>query len=363
MRTCYTPKKIKVAIIFIVIFLQLFIAQIPVVNSLETAKESASIFLSDVVGLDMRCYNTTVGTIVEDGPYGSGLKYRLVSNESSLEAIFMIKGNVYIFCTLYQLKGSPILTKVSSSSIKEETEDLLRRYENSFSATHVENILTGLEDTQDLKTGTTIIGNSKLETIVSSSADDKEDFAKMTWSRTVNGINNTFDIMSITFQKGGLKQFCDSWNIYDIGSDEIKVNQEEAIRIAKDNAFIHSGTSGEEFKNFTVVEKSITATLEMSPRNDSLLYPMWGIVLGLDKVYFNQVTQIGVSIWADTGEIAGISSGGGYGGQSNGNQPTTQPSSQTSNNNAQNSLYLIAGAVATALIMSTIGLALKRRKK
>lgn len=355
-----SKKKICSALILVTAF-ALIAAQIPIGHSADLGTSEKGLkFLSDVVGLDLSSYTVKGGVVDPNLPKAFGaedVKYSLESEDSRLDVIFSLNEGAYLWCKLYPINGTPHFVEPFTDIIN-STKSFLARYAEYSGASHVQS-LSDMLTPGDLKPMSTAVGDVR--------TDVSQDSA-ISWMNAVNGITNNYDIVSITIRNGAFVQFCDSWNLYKIGSADAKVPEEDAIGIARENAFIRTGADGSgRFTDFSIVDRSIRAELQMQLRTDGMLYPAWVVKLGLDKLYFNQVSEIDVSIWADTGEVAVVSNAGSYGGQSESsgeNQPTVQPSApQTNNNIAPTSIYLIVGIVATTLSVTTIALALKRRRK
>jgi len=259
------------------------------------------------------------------------------------------------------------------------------------------------------------VGDVRLEITID------EDMEKIKWMNAVNGITNTYNVVTVRFRNGAFELFVDNWNRYRIGSAEVNVDREEAIRIAKEEAQknIRAAVGDEAASTFTFVYES--ALLNMQPRKDAL-YPHWEIHLTLNKMVLDYGAAFNVLVWADTGEISYIVYSGSYGGapQSGENpetstepdQPQSQlpplsspsliptendtddydvvsqseenpetstepdesqshsstlssPSATSSENNINppTNTYLIAGTAATTIAVAVVAVALKKRRK
>ena len=341
-----------------------------------TASEKALTFLTDVVRLDLASYNAKLLGVMENGPFGSTIvKYTLESNESKLDVLYLSTGNVYVWCKLTPLKGSPLFAQPATTTI-DGAKSILERYQTYSGASYLQEMRNSLDTISVLEPKTTTMGDIRLETSILEGGKES-----IQWMNAVNGITNTYDIVALTLRNGTFEQFCDSWNLYKIGAANVKVGQEEAIRIAKENAYIRSGSNGDvNFTNFTIVDSSVRAELKMQPKADNMLYPNWLVLFGLDKVYFNQVTGIQVSIWGDNGEVGYVGNLGGYGAapsdqssvtspsppteQSQPQLPSSEPSAPTENNNPPTTMYIIAATTASiAVATATTTIILKKRKK
>jgi len=365
----------KLNVIIIVIVIALVLIQVPRAYTAEATKpEKALTFLTDVVGLNLASYNAKLVGVMENGPFNSTVvKYTLESNESKLDVLYLSTGNVYVWCKLTPLKGAPLFAQPATTTI-DGAKSILERYQTYAGASYLQEMRNSLDTMSVLEPKTTTMGDIRLETSILEGGKES-----IQWMNAVNGITNTYDIVALTLRNGTFEQFCDSWNLYKIGAADVKVDQEEAIRIAKENAYIRSGPNGDvKFTNFTIVDLSVRAELKMQPRTDGMLYPNWLVLFGLDKVYFNQVTGIQVSIWGDNGEVGYVGNLGGYGAapsdqipaapspteQSQPQLPSSEPSAPTENNNPPTTTYIIAAATASiTLAAATTAVILKKRKK
>jgi len=350
--------------------------RLPIASSSElTTTEKGLMFLADAVGLAMPSYNVEGGVIHPDGPFGSEyVKYVLESNGSKIDVIFILKGEDYLWCSLSSHGGSPLFAQPRAGSAVDEAKSFLEKYENYSRASYVQSMRDTLDSTSELTPMSTAVGDVRFE------VSTEETITSITWMNAVNGITNTYDVVLLTLRNGTFWQFCDSWNLYKIGSADVKVGQPEAVRIAKENAYITAGSDGDiKFTNFSIVDWSIRAELKMQPRKDGKLYPNWAILFGLDKVYFGGVTGIQVSLWADTGGVEYVGNLGSYGTTSTGENATTPPEqspSQSSppsssppvstppeNNSTPTSTYVVATLASIAAATAVAAVVLKKRSR
>jgi hypothetical protein len=165
-----------------------------------------------------------------------------------------------------------------------------------------------LDSVNELVPLTTIADGLKF--VISTSSDYSADIK---WMPIVNGIDIWQNAVIVSFRNGFFESLNDNWDRYQVGSTEISVSKEEAIRIAKqaaqDSTFV-VGSSAIATPNFTFVDKYSDATFDLIPRENNMLFPRWDVRLALDKVYLGSVTGFQVLIWADTGEVAYVTSTG-----------------------------------------------------
>jgi hypothetical protein len=360
--------KTLTTILVSVVLIVLMIAQVTKANAAEpTLQEKGLAFLTDVAKLDMAKY--AVKAEVHDGPSGTQFaRYILESNGSRISIIHNV-GIGYISFSINPEKGSPLFVQ-AKTTLTGEAKDILERYGIQYSALYVKEMCNSLDTFSAIENGTTTRGDVTIETYIEEVENVR--LETITWSKTVNGIPNRHDIVSLTFRNGKLYQFCDSWNRYKIGNADINVDREKAISIAKEEVQKTWWTSGNTtVSNVNIVDKSILANVSLAPREDNKLYPIWEIRMGLDKVYPGGVTSITVTVKADTGEVAGTFLGAGYGLQSAGNPETSPPLSappSTINPENQQSARqnilppMVAVFSIMVLAMAIVALAIKKRR-
>ncbi len=264
---------------------------------------TARAFLADVAKLDLSRYNVNLKEIVPSyigNIVCEEVVYRLDSAESKIDAVCKFKDGTLVWCKLYNLEGLPITIQTSSSTLS-EAKNILDRYQTFSKESYFQPLRDILSNVNDLKSMMTTKGNIKLKITVN------ESFETIQWIRMVNGIDNTYNRITLRFRNGTFESFWDSWNLYPTGEFNIKVMREEAINIAKGALQNYSYKVGPiKVNNFTFVDSPLSADLSMQPRENNTLYPWWDIRLYLDKVYPGRVTSFQVTLWADTGEITHI---------------------------------------------------------
>jgi hypothetical protein len=184
--------------------------------------------------------------------------------------------------------------------------------------------------------------------------------------------------MGFIFDNGTFDSFANDWNLYKVGSTDVKVSMDEAIRIARGRAQNYAYTIGNTtVSNFTILEERIKGELTMQNRGNYTVYPHWRIRLPLAKVYPGLISEIRVLLWADTGEVTYIKAIGNLGSpppadsanqtEIDSTSPTAESPSKTQpeSNNSGSVDYLIAGTVATTIAIAVAlgALILKKRSK
>ncbi|MEM2108527.1 MAG: hypothetical protein QXL10_04510 [Candidatus Bathyarchaeia archaeon] len=353
--------------------LALLLALAPTAYSLEVSnQEKAETFLGNVVGLDMAKYEVKLISQMDfpaaaNGIAKSTMLYNLKAQGSTLEVICNFRNNVLVSCNVNPLEGASLLSQPITNAL-DSAKNFLDRYQSYSKASYVQPMRAMLNTVSELKPMTLASGDLKL-TITT------EDYVYIEWMNTPNGIHNMYNRVILAFQNGTFKMFTDSWNRYPIGSANVVISKENAIRIAKTQ--VQSQNFSYEVGNITVGNLTVSsksefirADLTMQPRENAL-YPHWEVFLPLDKVYPGFTTGIRVTLWADSGEIISIKATGSLGEPLSEDYlstpaPSPEPSasSQIVSKPASVDLPLIAGiAVAIIVAVAVAAIAIKKWSK
>ena len=264
-------------------------------------------FLEDVIQLDMTKYTAklernTVGYRSDLGGITEEfLTYRLTSDETELSIDFRFRNQTLSRYLLDVIEGSPIYAQPQPTNVLDLTDEILQRYQQYAGVSYLEtmrNMLSTVNETEALEK---TVGDIKL--IISSEGKDVE----IQWIKTASGIDYQAKAVSLSFDNGVLEMLTDGWFLFNVGSTEVNVSEEEAIEIAMSHAQDYSWTvDGVEVTDFVILEEPVSAHLWPHIREEPLEFiPYWYVVLQLDNVYPGNVNSIGVGIWADTGEVSG----------------------------------------------------------
>ena len=284
----------------------------------STAPEKALTILNDVVGLDTATYRTNLDIHNQDLFFESlpqeHVKYTLESNESKLELHCNFVNEKLQSISLHALDGSSRMTQPATNTL-EMAKDFLSRYQTVSKASHCEALRSMLNTVTANENVTKTSGNIKLEVIVTQNS------TSFGWKYTVNGVEVMYKWVILSFENGSLAFFMDNWELYNIGSYDITISEEEAIDIAMGATENYSWTvsmGGDnppvEVTEFTVegVSETKLTFCNYPSKNESrngdplTLYPSWNIKLYFDKFYLGNVYGLDIAIWADTGEVNDI---------------------------------------------------------
>jgi len=331
-----------------------------------SAPDETLIFLTDVIGFDMTKYNSQLSDYHVEYPsdYGGLTQEEVIYTlESARSKLFV--GCVFINKTLavYGLKvleGSPLYVQPQPANVLDTAKGLLDRYQTYSRASYLQEMQDMLDIVTEIANMTTTSGNTKVQMSVSGN------LTSISWTYTYNGIDFIAKRIGVSFKNGALRGFQNNWDLYKVGSTDVNVLEEEALRIARERAkdYLANVWPGEEVK-LNIIEEPLIVDLTGSRGREPLtLYPFWFVQLYFDKVY-NSSNAIQVGIWADTGEIEYCHPTGFMGGSPDGETPTTPttdppPEDSTGQTNLDPTPILIAVPIVLAIIL---GLAFYRRKK
>jgi hypothetical protein len=152
------------------------------------------------------------------------------------------------------------------------------------------------------KTTDQTLGNTYLQI---SSFDNAADITLM---YTDNGTNFQAKSINLIYNNYALSQFNDDWFLYKVGSTEVNITEAQAKQIALNALKTYSyNINGTRVSNFQFLSNAVSSELYPNPRTDNLtLYPYWYLTFHLAKTYPGGVNEIGIGVWADTGQVANI---------------------------------------------------------
>jgi hypothetical protein len=284
-----------------------------------TLQEKGLSVLNKVVGIDTAKYSVT--TKQQQGASFSYLDvvpletvaYDLTSENSKLKALYTFaNGKVEMIQTL-EREGSPSLVKPANFANDVALAEVFLSNFQTYTANPLFGELKStLIDVVPGKNLTKASGNMVLE----ATANDGCTYFK--WYYTANGAVAPYSkFVTLGFKDGFLEVFVDNWQLYNVGSTNINLSEEEAVTIALDAAKAHFLGKLEadalDAKNFNdsnvrwtslVFDHSLNANKTRS--EDALeLYPVRRVGIALNK-WYGQMYGIEVDIWADTKEVRSV---------------------------------------------------------
>jgi hypothetical protein len=333
---------------------------LPLTEQQKADEEKAVAFLTNVAGVDVSKYGVKLGVDSHE-PYDPNLPPPLIEEtvhcnlsnaETILNAMCFFRGDSLAWCSLYAIKGSAVFTQAKATNDAVAAQNFLDRLQDFSATTYLPTMSSMLDSVSKIENGSILTAaETQMKISVEGSA------TTFVWSSSINNIENNQKVLVVTFRDGQFEFFTDNYDIYKIGTTEVKISKEEAIAIARERAHTYAWTVGTEtVSNVVFADVPVYATLSMQSRGNYTLYPLWYVLLPLDKVYPGLVTSIQVSVWADTGEISYITASGAGG-------PPSQQSSTSANSSAVDSTYVIVAAVALVAAATLLGYLFYKRKR
>jgi hypothetical protein len=279
-------------------------------NTTDNAAEAKTI-IQDVLQIDTSKYQMTLlSDTVQvrtdlDGMVEEVMQYSLTNTASQFDLTLRFRDGHFSLFQISQLTGYPsfplIYTVPQPTDIVQACQGLLERYEAAFNYSYMGQVNTLMASADDLTTAQAL-GNTNLQISSYSGGAD------ITLMYTANGTNFPAKSVNLVYGNDALTQFSDDWFLYSIGSTEVNVTQAQAVQIAMNAVKTYSyNVNGTRVSNFQVLSSPVSAEFYPKPRTNNLtLYPYWYVTLHLAKTYPGGVTEIGVGVWADTGQASSI---------------------------------------------------------
>ncbi len=267
-------------------------------------------FIRNVTHIDTRNY--TVSLLENDvkwqayfgGVSDENAKYSLKENSGSgeLTVQFRFRNGHFSKYELAMLESAPILTQNEPNNVILNAHGILsryRQYSNDGYLTDMLNLLGKVNATQSM---TVTEGNLKLRVSISGAS------AELLWMYTNNGIDYQTKGLDMKFQNNILITMTDGYFLFKPGNAAITVSQEEAIKKAEDYVKTLSwNIEGQQVSNFKTLSPPTLVQMVPHTRGNSVdLYPYWYIELSFDQIYSDGINEVGIGIYADTGQVADV---------------------------------------------------------
>lgn len=331
----------------------------PLTEQQKADQNTAVAFLTNAVGLDMSKYDLQLG-VQKHKPYDPKLPKprveetvlcKLSNPETTLNAMLFFRGNSVVWCMLDTLKGSPVFSGAKLDELS-TAKNILEKGQNFSEKTDLSSFRNTLNSISTIENSTLTLGDKKLRITIEQSSTTFE------WSPSIGDINNNQQGLVITLNDGHFYFYVNNYDLYKTGNTEVKVSKDQAIEIAKEHAHTYVWTAGNTtVSNVTFADVPAQATLSMQDRGNYTLYPLWQLLLPLDKVYPGLVSSIQVEVWADNGEV-GYMTASGAGGPPQTPKVSVESSSETSSTD-----YLIAAILVVLLAVIAISSYLFYKRK
>lgn len=263
----------------------------------ELEKEALTI-ITDVIGLDMSKYSADLykhNSQIREGVFRDYVVYILESAESEIRVMITFSNNILTRWTIDPREGTPIYADSLATNALDLAKDTLQRYQTYSNLQIIQEAGDMLEDVTEMKDRNITKDNLKMRITDNS----------INWVRTINGFE--FPIgLSIRVDNGVVDIFTDESRFFRIGSSDVNISREEAVRIALEEAKtftaveIFLGDHNEVFP-FSVKEEPLIVRLHVGTKNFTM-YPAWYVWFAADPQVYS-VTGVAVYMRANTGEI------------------------------------------------------------
>jgi DNA-binding transcriptional ArsR family regulator len=270
--------------------------------------DNAIDFLQDVVQIDLTGYHATLLSntieVREDlgGVVEEILSYSLTNSESQITMVLRFRNRELSRYQMSLFEGSVVYAQPQPFSVLDVAKDLIQRYSSFKGDDYVENMSNMLASVNKSESTEITEGDTKLQLTISGNN------AKILWLYTENGVDFSPKSLYLDFENNVLTELTDGWYLFNIGTTEVTVSQEEAVQMARDavQGFTWQA-DGTTVSNFNVLQEPVSVIFHPTTREENLaLIPYWQVTLYLDKVYPSGFNRLVVGIWADTGEVRRI---------------------------------------------------------
>ena len=126
------------------------------------------------------------------------------------------------------------------------------------------------------------------------------------WMYTEDGVDYQAKGLQMVFQNNVLTSMSDGYFLFTVGSTHVATSQEQAESIAENYVKTMSwNIQGQQVSGFTVITPPISVQDLPHPRGNSVaLIPYWYVELSLTQTYAGGLNEVGIGIWADTGQVS-----------------------------------------------------------
>jgi hypothetical protein len=360
-----TFKKI-LAILTITLVTTLIFIQTPTVSAgQENVQEKVINALKDVAGIDIDKYTINIDGYWNSPTPGNEEMYRgeedldltLKSDKSQIGVMSSCLNNSWFYMYMYIEAGSSssvhYVNKLSDDPLVATREVLsrLQKFTGNPVISDIQKILESAKNINDLNGKT--VGNIKCVVHTDPNIVESNGMYPVSgvyFMYSVNGAESPKSI-GVHFQNGFFKGFHDTWNLYPIGSEEMKVSGEQAIEMAREHAIAAAESVSLEFPS----DREVIAELSFEVRDDFMLYPFWFVEIPIVYPLDESVYGWQEGIWADTGEMLYGHPVGGYGVMPDASVPSSTQSTETS-------WLLVIGIISTIAIVGLIAIVARKKR-
>jgi hypothetical protein len=267
-------------------------------------------FIRNVTHIDTKNY--TVSLLKNDvqwqayfgGVSDETAQYSLAEKSGSGELTiqFRFRNGHFSKYDLSMVESAPILTQNEPNNVILNAHGILSRYRQYSGDGYLTDMLNLIGKVNATQSMTVSEGNLKLRVSISGATSE------LLWMYTENGIDYQTKGLDMLFESNILVSMTDGYFLFKPSSSGISVSQEDAVTKAED--YVKTLTwniEGQQVSNFKIVTPP--SSVEMVPHtrgNSVILYPYWYVVLSFDQIYAGGINEVGIGIYADTGQVADV---------------------------------------------------------
>jgi DNA-binding transcriptional ArsR family regulator len=237
------------------------------------------------------------------------IQYSLTSSLSNLNANFRYRNNHFSRYELTMIESSPIFAQNQPNDVLQNAKYLLSRYKTYSGDSYLTNMTDLLSTVGIIGNINATQGNIKLQITVSG------DTVTFLFMYTQNGIDFQAKGLQMTFQNNILTILSDGYFLFTVGNTNLTTTQEQAVKTAQ--SYVKTLTwniEGKAVSGFSTIDPPVSVQLVPHTRGNSVaLIPYWFIEMRLTQTYSGGYNEVGVGIYADTGDVSDanlLSSGG-----------------------------------------------------
>ncbi len=228
------------------------------------------------------------------------IQYSLTSSLSNLNVNFRYRNNHFSRYELTMIESSPIFTQNQPNDVLQNAKFLLSRYKTYSGDSYLTNMTNILNTVSTLDNMNVTQGNIKLNISVLG------DTVTFLFMYTDNGIDFQAKGLQMVFQNNILTTMSDGYFLFTVGNTNLATSQEQAVKIAQDYVKTLSwNIEGKQVTGFTVIQPPVSIQLVPHTRGNSVaLIPYWYIEFALTQTYAGGYNEVGIGIYADTGQVS-----------------------------------------------------------
>jgi hypothetical protein len=169
------------------------------------------------------------------------MRYSLTGTDGSgsasrLNIVFNFRNCEFYRYQLTVEEGSPIYAEAQSPFVLDAAKNLVDRLQNYGTGSYLANMSQLMSRASNSDNIEIKEGNIKL---IANVADDK---GKVLMEYTENSVDFSVKSLELVFENNVLKQLTDGWNLFNIGSTDLKISSDRAVSLAKSALNGHTWT-------------------------------------------------------------------------------------------------------------------------